>query len=147
MTKNPDWTGFFTRTDPDDSDDLPLLDDPIEGTVWLLELVITVEFLRRGDRPDLTVWDAVEEAIGWWVDERTAAIEGAPEAGAAVATDDEAEALRVALQRFVSSIGVDPPVGADRALQQAVRRWCTSMSALHNDGERFLRTELMASPE
>ena len=149
MTENPDWTGFFTRTDPDsnNADDSPYLDDPVEGTVWLLELVITVEFLGRGDRPNLTVWDAFDEAIGWWVDERTAAIGGAPDADVAAVTDNGPDLLRNTLQRLASSIDVHPRVGADLALQQAVRRWCTSMSALHNDGERFLRTKLMASPE
>ena len=148
MTENPDWTGFFTPTDPgsNNADDSPYLDDPIEGTVWLLEVVIAVEFLRRGDRPDLTVWGAIEEAICWWSDERTAAIEGAPDAGAAAVSDHDDDRLGVALQRLASSIRVHPPVRAELALQQAVRRWCSAMSALHNDGERFLRTELMASP-
>ena len=34
--------------------------EPLEaGGTWLLDLVATVDHLRRGVRPDITVWDAI----------------------------------------------------------------------------------------
>ena len=33
-----------------------------EGGTWLLDLVAAVDHLRRGHRPGITVWEALEEA-------------------------------------------------------------------------------------
>jgi len=141
MTENPDWTGFFIRSDPDsnNADDSPFLDDPVDGTVWLLELVIAVEFLRRGDRTNLTVWDALEEAIRWWTTERNSALDGVVDPDVADLTPDEPGALGDALSRLTCALRTQPDANAELALQQAVRRWCTSMSAIHNEGAPFLR--------
>lgn len=73
MTAPSDWTDYFDTTD-----DGPLGDDTAEGGACLLDLVAAVDFLRRGDRNGLTVWDALEEAIRWWTAERVSAIEGVP---------------------------------------------------------------------
>ena len=43
-----------------------------EGDAWLLDLVSAVDYLRRGLRPDFTVWDALAEAIRWWNEEQLA---------------------------------------------------------------------------
>ena len=37
-----------------------LTDEPAEGGTWLLDLVAAVDYLRRGIRPDITVWDALD---------------------------------------------------------------------------------------
>ena len=47
-------------------EDLEPVEDLTEGGSWLLELVAAVDFLGRGDRHGLTVWDALEEAMRWW---------------------------------------------------------------------------------
>lgn len=36
-----------------------------EAGTWLLDLVAAVDHLRRGIRPGITVWDAIEEALRW----------------------------------------------------------------------------------
>ena len=45
-----------------DNSDLESLD---EGGTWLCDLVAAVDHLRRGLRPGITVWDAIEEALRW----------------------------------------------------------------------------------
>ena len=56
----------------------PLVDHPdreplAEGGTWLLDLVAAVDHLRRGHRPGLTVWDALEEALRWTTSDDDAA--------------------------------------------------------------------------
>ena len=47
-------------------------DDVADAPAWLLDLVSAVDYLRRGLRPDFTVWDALAEAIRWWNEEQLA---------------------------------------------------------------------------
>lgn len=128
MTTAPDWDQFF-RGDADG----PTTDDPGDGAAHLLDLVAAVEFLRRGDRTDLTVWDALEEAIRWWTAERVSAIDGVPDPDIADLAWNDPDALDRALRRLTDALDRDATLTADVALQQAVRRWCSAMSLMHND--------------
>lgn len=141
MTNPPDWDRFF-----DTEDEGPMTDDPSDGGAHLLDLVAAVDFLRRGDRADLTVWNAIEEAIRWWTAERISTIGGVPDPDVADLAWNDPDALDGALRRFTDALGTGAPVTADVAMQQAVRRWCSSMSSMHNEGAPW-RTALARSSE
>jgi hypothetical protein len=53
--------------------------DDTQGATALLDLVSAVDHLRRGIRPGLTVWDAVEEALRWWIADHNGQRHGAPD--------------------------------------------------------------------
>lgn len=93
-----------------------------EGGGWLCDLVAAVDFVRRGARPDLTVWDAFEEALRWHL----AAVAG----GDGEPPWDEPDPLGSTLSTFMAA-GL-PETSAQ--VQRAVRRWVTAMAAVHNDG-------------
>ncbi len=91
-------------------------DDPADGATWLLDLVAAVDHLRRGVRPALTVWDALEEALrsdepDW----------------------DDPDPLRTALHEFVASTGGP----ADIQLQARIRRWALAAAERFNDGRHW----------
>lgn len=93
-----------------------------DGATWLLDLVATVDHLRRGHRPGLTVWDALEEALRWSLPDL--------ERDEAWATPDPlADTLHRALAQ------VDTPVAV--ALQAAVRHWVTAMAERCNGGHHW----------
>lgn len=105
----------------------PLADPPAseplaEGGTWILDLVAAVDHLRRGHRPGLTVWDALEEALRWTLSQHD------DEPGWNTA-DPLAATLRHLLER------ADAPV-ADR-MQGAVRRWVVAMAGRYNDGQHW----------
>lgn len=105
----------------------PLIDQPdrealAEGGTWMLDLVAAVDHLRRGHRPDLTVWDALEEAVRWTTshdDNDT--------------VWDTPDPLAVALGQLLDK--TDAPV-AD-TLQGAVRRWVMAMAGRYNNGQHW----------
>jgi hypothetical protein len=105
----------------------PLVDQPdseplAEGGTWLLDVVAAVDHLRRGHRPGLTVWDALEEAIRWTVSEH----DDDP-------VWDAPDPLAVALRQLLDR--TDAPV-ADR-MQTAVRRWVLAMAGRYNNGQHW----------
>ena len=134
MTTPTDWNGFFEA-----DDDAPYVEDLDLGGTWLLDLVAAVDFLRRGDRNGLTVWDALEEASRWWAAERVSAIDGVPDPDLADLAWADPDALHRSLARLLDATALDPQRTADVALQQAVRRWTATMSSLHNEGEPWPR--------
>ena len=91
-------------------------DDPADGGTWLLDLVAAVDHLRRGLRPGLTVWDAIEEAV------RSAEPDW-----------DDPDPLRTTLTDLLSRT-VGP---ADLELQAGVRRWALAMAECFNDGHHW----------
>lgn len=108
-------------------DELWAADEPealSEGGTHLLDLVAAVDFLARGIRPGFTVWDALEEALRWWLttDTRPA--------------DDEEwqpgdpDPLSTQLAQLVERLHDDPATTAAEILQQAIRRWA-SIDAQH----------------
>jgi hypothetical protein len=102
----------------------PLVDHPdreplAEGGTWLLDLVAAVDHLRRGHRPGLTVWDALEEALRWTTDDDPVW----------TTPDPLASTLRQLLDQ------TDTPV-ADR-MQGAIRRWVMTMAARYNNAHHW----------
>lgn len=101
--------------------DRPSVESLADGGTWLLDLVAAVDHLRRGHRPGLTVWDALEEAVRW-----------------ATSVDDESvwdtpDPLANSLRRFLDQSN---PPAADR-LQGAVRRWVLAMADRFNSGQHW----------
>lgn len=112
-----------------------VVDDPAEATDRMLEVIAAVDFLRRGDRRGFTLWAAIEEALRWWVAERTALLDGYTDAEMISPRFGDRETLRSALVRLVATAGQDEPVHVSQALQEALRRWSTAMADRHNDGQ------------
>jgi len=90
-----------------------------EGGTWLLDLVAAVDHLRRGHRPGLTVWDALEEALRWRL----------PRADTE-APWDEPDPLADTLRSFLDHGGT--PVAQE--VQAAVRDWVTAAADRYNRG-------------
>ena len=91
-------------------------DDPADGATWLLDLVAAVDHLRRGIRPSLTVWDALEEAL------RTDEPDW-----------DDPDPLRTTLHEFL----VRTRRPADLDLQTGIRRWVLAAADHFNDGHHW----------
>jgi hypothetical protein len=90
-----------------------------DGVVLMTELVAAVTWLRRGDRPGLTVWDAIEEAL-----------RGRSAMRADWCLPDP---LREALQaKFAEQ---DVPIAV--ALADAIRQWLHAMSHSLNEGHNW----------
>lgn len=91
-----------------------------EGGTWLLDLVAAVDHLRRGHRPDLTVWDAIAEALRW--SHPDLADSGHP-------SQDHPDPLGATLREVLSitPLGLSPTV-----LQRAIRVWVLTMGAQYN---------------
>jgi hypothetical protein len=128
MTDASDWTTFLRSDREADFEDLA------SGGTHLLDLVAAVDFLRRGDRIGLTVWEALEEAIRWWVAERVSAIDGVPDPDVADLRWADDQALEHALSGLLAAAQLQSQLSIDLALQQAIRRWSATMSTHHNGG-------------
>jgi hypothetical protein len=111
------------------------IDDPDEATDRLMEVISAVDFLRRGDRRDLTLWAAIEEALRWWVAERIALLDGHTDVIIPPARIGDDDPLRATLTGLIATAGQDEPVHISIALQQALRRWTAQASEQHNDGQ------------
>lgn len=94
---------------PDDAVNEPTED----GGTWLLDLVAAVDHLRRGLRPGLTVWDAIDEAL------RT----GEPDWDS---PDPLRGTLAALLDRTAGTLDVE--------IQAAVRRWVLAAAGRYNNG-------------
>ena len=97
----------------------PIVDELAEGGAWLLDLVAAVDYLRRGIRPGITVWDALGESLRWLLAETD------PE-------HDTPDALAAAI--------VDAMAARDEApmsIQTAIRRWVLTMAERYNDGRHW----------
>jgi hypothetical protein len=111
------------------------VEDLTTGGTWLLDLISAVDFLGRGDRHGLTVWDALEEATRWWVAEHLSLIEGVPDPDLAELEWSDPDPLRRALRHLLAVATADEAVIVDVALQQAVRRWAQTMAERYNDNQ------------
>jgi hypothetical protein len=97
-----------------------------DGGTWLCDLVAAVDHLRRGIRPGLTVWDALEEALRWHLADSA-------DTDATEPHWDDPDPLRTTMRRFLDD-GTEP--SAEQA-QAAVRRWVLVMSAQYNDAHHW----------
>ena len=96
------------------------------GGTWLLDLVAAVDHLRRGIRPGITVWDALEEARRWRAASSPVPLPDEP-------AWNEPDPLRGTLARFLDHAAGSASVEA----QIAVRRWVLAMAARYNDGQHW----------
>jgi len=122
----------------------PFHDDHAEATDRVLEMIVAIDFLRRGDRRGLTLWAAFEEALRWWAAERAALLDGYAEPSPAFPELGGCQTLPSTLMRFVAVAGQDEPVHLHTALQQAIRRWNSTMADRHNDGHPWPPPHLTA---
>ncbi len=114
-------------------------DRPSSSQVWL-DVISAVDYLTRGHRPGLTVYDALEEALRWhsaWPvgfhDE-----ESLPAEAAKLPWDDP-DPLRTAVQQLVAD---NPPSAEQDAtistpIHHALASWVHHMSAMFNDDRRW----------
>lgn len=111
-------------------------DELADGATWLLDLVSAVDHLRRGHRHQFTVWDALEEALRAWVFEHHSqeAAGSADSPGSEDVPWDEPDPLASTLGDVLDILAVEPHLGAQVVLQQAVRRWVLALAASANDG-------------
>ena len=113
---------------------------PSSSQAWL-DVVSAVDYLSRGHRPGLTVYDALEEALRWhaaWAvidhDELQFPEVGEP-------PWDDPNSLHTVLGRLVldhpPAIDEEPTFGD--VIHQALSIWAARMSEQHNDGHRWTR--------
>jgi hypothetical protein len=103
-----------------------------EGGMHLLDLVAAVDYLARGLRHDFTVWDALEEALRWWLTEQTALTSDAIDDPASARADDDP--LHARLDQLLNRLTEDPAVTTADVLELAVRHWATAMAERFNAG-------------
>lgn len=96
------------------------------GGTWLLDLISAVDHLRRGIRPGITVWDAIEEALRWHTP--SADGQGPDEPGWG-----DPDPLRTTLIRSLQH--ATGPVAEEA--QVAIRHWIVAMAARYNDGHHW----------
>lgn len=114
-------------------------DEPLEeGGIWLGDLIAAVTYLRRGFRPGLTVWGALEEALRSWTTEEGLLANGAPDPDSIDATWGVEDPLRDTLRAFLAALDEQGDRDAAVAMQQAVRRWTSAMSERFNAGHDWL---------
>ena len=106
---------------------------------WL-EIVGAVDYLSRGHRPDFSVWDAVEEALRWYIAHLVAGDDdGLAAMAAAELPWDDPDPLRTALERLAAH---HPPADdgegtSAEAIDAALTDWLRAMAHDYNDGHRF----------
>lgn len=99
-----------------------LADDLAEGGTWLLDLVAAVDYLRRGIRPGITVWDALGESLRWLLAEAV--------------NPESADAIAAAIVDAMAA-NVEAPI----SIQTAIRRWVLTMAGRYNDGHHWPHPE------
>ena len=111
-------------------------DRPSSSQVWL-DVVSAVDYLSRGHRPGMTVYDALEEALRWNI---ATLVAGYDEYPAVVERGDlpwdDPDALRTALEQLALH---NPPANDAQsttayAFHCALRHWARQMAAEYNDG-------------
>jgi len=109
------------------------------GESWL-EAVAAVEYLGATHRPGLSVWDALAEAVRWWIDGASSPADSGW-GGCSLPWSDP-DPLRTALE---SLLGVVGPAGTldghdlPTVMDGAVRSWLEAMASAFNEGQGFFR--------
>jgi hypothetical protein len=111
-------------------------EDLADGGTHLLDLVAAVDHLARGLRHDFTVWDALEEALRWWLADHvaldTGALDGDPDS-----PRDGTDPLHGQLGQVIGCLDDHATLTAADILQQAVRRWTTDTADRRNGGHHW----------
>lgn len=113
-------------------------EDLNDGGTHLLDLIAATDHLARGLRHDFTVWDALEEALRWWLADHAALTAGAVDTGVGPAQDGT-DPLREQLDQVISCLDDHARLTAADVLQQAVRRWTTRTADRYNAGHHWPR--------
>lgn len=114
-------------------------DRPSSSQVWL-DVVSAVDYLSKGHRPDLTVYDAMEEALRWHIN---ALVAGHGELVDAVQDRDlpwnDPDALRTALEQLTQQHHSPDDEQSTSAIMihTALVFWVQHMADLYNDGGRW----------
>lgn len=112
---------------------------PATSQVWL-DVISAVDYLSRGPRPGLTVYDALEEALR----RHTAALIAGVDNELAIRAVgqlpwDDPDPLRTALDGLVThQPAADGGPTADQTVHRALGAWADQMAAEHNDGHRWV---------
>jgi hypothetical protein len=107
--------------------------------VWL-DVVSAVDYLSRGHRHGLTVYDAIEEALRWHT---ATLIAGADDALAAAAASelpwDDPDPLRTALEHLVlhHPPAIDDESATPHTIHAALKVWVDRMADQYNDGRHW----------
>jgi hypothetical protein len=121
---------------------------PPPSQVWL-DVISAVDYLSRGHRHGLTVYDALEEAMRW----HTATLVAGDDdrLAATVAAElpwDDPDPLRSALERLVLHLpsAVDEHTTTGHAIHAALAHWVQTMAAQYNDGHRWTHPRASTQP-
>ncbi len=109
--------------------------------VWL-ETVAAVDHVAAFTRPDLTVWDALEEALGRWLTDRLTPPAERPTAAATqtVLPWDDPDPLRSTLEQLLAAVPAAGAVDGQRlavVFASALEQWVNDAAVVHNDGFGF----------
>jgi hypothetical protein len=107
----------------------------------LLDLVAATDYLSTTHRLGLTIWEAFEEAIRWWVADRVTLPGDAPDADfASLPWGDDPDPLRTGFEHLFACTGrAGGPDGLELGtiLTAALDAWVRRMAELYNDRHRF----------
>ena len=109
-------------------------EDPHDGGTHVLDVVAAVDHLARGLRHDFTVWDALDEALDWWLLEQASHRDGAVEDPTTATASVDEDPLRIHMAQVLELVGHDADATLAEVLQQAVRRWAAAMAERFNGG-------------
>lgn len=111
---------------------------PPTSQVWL-DVISAVDYLSRGPRPGLTVYDALEEALRWHTAAVIAGIDNELAARAVAQLPwDDPDPLRTALDGVVAhEMTIGGGLASDQTIHRALRAWADQMAAEYNDGHRW----------
>lgn len=108
--------------------------------VWL-DVISAVDYLSRGDRHGLTVYDALEEALRWHT---AALVAGGDDFLAAAEASrlpwDDPDPLRSAMERLVlhHPPAIDEESTTSWAIHHALKVWVDQMTDQYNDGRQWV---------
>ena len=111
-----------------------MLDDSEDSVDLWRQVASAVEYIAAVDRPGFSVWDAIADAIAFWIEDGSFGEAGAPERWG------EVDGLRSSIGDLLSRL---PPAGAQggvavaEALGAALSDWLDRIAADLNDGYRF----------
>ena len=107
--------------------------------VWT-QVGAAAEYLSELERPGFTVWDALDEAIRWWIFDRLS-LDGEVDLGTELLWDDP-DPLRTTLASLLETTASSGAVDGHElstVLDSALRKWLVRTADRVNDGQQFGR--------